>query len=263
MLDFLTFGTAKLQVFLLILFRSAGLFLISPIFGHRSIPVLIRAGLSILLAVILIPLVPADQMPVVESVWLLAALAVKEMLVGFIIGLLFSLLFVGVRIAGNIVGYQIGLIIANVFDPETNSQNSVIGEFWYVLAILIFLTIDGHHAILSAFSDSYKLVPVGVFNFSGPAGEQLIRLSAYAFTIGIKLAAPVIITLFLTEVALGVVARTVPQMNIFIVGIPVKIGIGLFILAVALPVFRYMIEKTVYFLDGEVTKILINIGTVS
>ncbi|PKK84415.1 MAG: flagellar type III secretion system protein FliR [candidate division Zixibacteria bacterium HGW-Zixibacteria-1] len=263
MFDFLTFGTAKLQVFLLILFRSAGLFLISPILGHKSIPVMVRAGLAIMLAVILIPLVSMDQVPVIESVWLLALLAAKEMLVGFIIGLLFSLLFVGVRMAGNIVGYQIGLIIANVLDPETNSQTSVIGEFWYVMAVLIFLTIDGHHAILSAFSDSYKLVPVGVFNFTGPAGEQLIRVSAYVFTIAVKLAAPVMITLFLTEVALGVVARTVPQMNIFIVGIPVKIGIGLFILAAALPVFRYMIEKTVYFLDGEVTKILYNIGSVS
>jgi len=261
--EFLTFGTEKLQVFILILFRSAGLFIISPILGHRSIPMLVKAGLSILLAIILIPVVNGGSMEPVDSIWLLALLALKEMLVGSVIGLIFAILFNAVRMGGNVFGYQIGLIIANIFDPETNSQTSIIGEFWYVIATLIFLAIDGHHAILSAFSDSYTLVPVGIFNFSGPAGEQLIRITAYSFSIAIKLAAPVIITLFLTEVALGVVARTVPQMNIFIVGIPVKIGIGMLVLGAALPVFRYMIEKTVFFLDGELAKILYNIGTVS
>jgi len=223
---------------------------------------MIKAGLSIMLAIILIPVVGNAQVPEMNSIWLLAMLAAKEMLVGFIIGLFFTILFIAVRIGGNVVGYQIGLIIANVFDPESNSQTSLLGEFWYVIAVLIFLAIDGHHAIISALSDSYQLVPIGVFNFTGPAGEQLIRISAYAFTIAIKLAAPVMITLFLTEVALGVVARTVPQMNIFIVGIPIKIGIGFLVLAAALPIFRYMIEKTVHFLDGELARILYNIGTI-
>jgi len=234
MFEFLTYGTAKLQTFLLILFRSAGLFIISPILGHRSIPVMIKAGLSIMLAIILIPVVGNAQVPEMNSIWLLAMLAAKEMLVGFIIGLFFTILFIAVRIGGNVVGYQIGLIIANVFDPESNSQTSLLGEFWYVIAVLIFLAIDGHHAIISALSDSYQLVPIGVFNFTGPAGEQLI----------------------------GVVARTVPQMNIFIVGIPIKIGIGFLVLAAALPIFRYMIEKTVHFLDGELARILYNIGTI-
>lgn len=262
MFDFLTFGTEKLQSFTLILFRSAGLFIISPILGHRTVPMMIKAGLAILLAIILIPVAAESSINPANSIWLLAMLAVKEMLVGFIIGLFFAVLFNAVRMSGNIAGYQIGLMIANVLDPETNSQTSIIGEFWYVIAVLIFLGIDGHHAIISAFSDSYHLVPVGVFNFAGPVGEQIIRVSAYAFTIAIKLAAPVIMTLFLTEVALGVVARTVPQMNILIVGIPIKIGIGLLVLAAALPVFRYMIEKTVFFLDGELANILHNIGTV-
>ena len=261
MFEFLTYGTENLQTFLLILFRSAGLFLISPILGHRSIPVLIKAGLSIMLAIILIPVVGDAPVQEINSIWLLAMLAAKEMLIGFIIGLFFAILFIAVRIGGNVVGYQIGLIIANVFDPESNSQTSILGEFWYVIAVLIFLAIDGHHAIISALSDSYQLVPIGVFNFDGLAGEQLIRISAYAFTIAIKLAAPVMITLFLTEVALGVVARTVPQMNIFIVGIPIKIGIGFLVLAAALPIFRYMVEKTVHFLDGELARIMYNIGT--
>lgn len=261
MLDFITFGAEKLQIFLLTSFRAAGLFIIAPVIGHKSIPPMIKAGLAIVLALIMIPFASGSELPEINSIWLLALLAGKEMLVGFIIGLVFTLLFIAIRMGGNIVGYQIGLIIANIFDPESNSNTSIVGEFWYIIGILIFLAIDGHHAIISAFADSYRMVPVGVFNFAGSAGELLIRFTAYAFTIAIKMAAPVIITLFLSEVALGVVARTVPQMNIFIVGIPLKVGIGFFILATALPVFKYMLEKTSHFLDGEVTKILYSIGT--
>ena len=261
MFDFVTYSAAKLEIFLLISFRAAGLFISAPIIGHRTIPPLIRAGLAIILAVILIPVVSQTALPKIESLWLLGVFAAKEMLVGFIIGFFFSILFIGVQMAGNIVGYQIGLAIVNVLDPEAGAEVAIIGEFWFIIAALIFLAIDGHHAILSAFADSYKLVPIGVFEFAGSAWDFLIRFSAYAFVMAIKLAAPVIITLFLTEVALGVVARTAPQMNIFIVGLPLKIGIGFLIIATSLPVFRFIVEKSVGYLDSEVIRLLHHIGT--
>jgi len=209
----------------------------------------------------MIPVVSQTPMPKIDSIWILAALAAKEMLVGFIIGFFFSLLFIGVQMAGNIVGYQIGLAIVNILDPEAGTEVAIIGEFWFIITALIFLAIDGHHAVISAFADSYRLVPVGVFNFAGSAGEFLIRFSAYAFVMAIKLAAPVIITLFLTEVAVGVVARTAPQTNIFIVGLPLKIGIGFLVIGTALPVFRFIVEKSVGYLDGEVLTLLHHIGT--
>ena len=222
---------------------------------------MVKVGLAITFAVILIPVVSKMQLPVIDSIWMLVAIAIKEMLIGFIIGLFFAILFNAVRMGGNIIGYQIGLLVAQVMDPETNSNVSMVGEFLYTLALLIFLAIDGHHAILSAFADSYKMIPVGIFNFAGPAGEMLIKFTAYAFTIAIKLAAPVMITLFLVTVSLGIVARTVPQMNIFIVGLPLKIGIGFLVLASALPVFRFMIEKMTHYFDGQMASILYNIGT--
>jgi len=261
LLEFITYGTDKIQTLLLIAFRAGGLFIAAPFIGHRAIPATIKAGFSLILGLLLIPVVSQVALPPIDSIWMLALLGLKEMLVGFIVGLFFTLAFIAVKMGGNIVGYQIGLIIANVLDPESNSQVSIVGEFWYAIALLIFLAIDGHHAIISAFADSYKAVPIGVFNFSGPAGEMLIRFSAFAFVMAIKLAAPVIITLFLVEVAMGVVARTVPQMNIFIVGIPLKIGIGFLVLASALPVFKFILARTVNYLDGEVVRVLYSIGT--
>jgi flagellar biosynthetic protein FliR len=208
----------------------------------------------------MIPVASPLQPLQIDSVWVLGGLAAKEMLIGFIIGYFFSLLFIGVQIGGSIVGYQIGLAIVNVYDPESGGEVSLVGEFWFLVAVLIFLAIDGHHSIISAFADSYRLIPVGVFNFAGSAGEFIIRFSAYSFVMAVKLAAPVIITLFLTEVALGVVARTAPQMNIFIVGLPLKIGVGFLVIATSLPVFRYIVEKTVAFLDGEALTLMKHIG---
>jgi len=261
--EFVTYSADKLETFFLISFRAAGLFLAAPIIGHRIIPRMVKAGLAIMLAIILMPAAGKAPIEPVSSIWLLGVLAAKELLVGFIIGFFFALLFIGIQMAGGIVGYQIGLSLVNVLDPEMGTEVPLIGEFWFFVAALIFLAIDGHHAIISAFADSYKIIPVGSFNFSGPAADYIIRFSAYSFVMAIKMGAPVIITLFLTEVALGVVARTVPQMNIFIVGLPLKIGVGLLVIATSLPVFRFIVERSVEFLDNEVIKLLHGLGSAS
>lgn len=261
MLDFLTFGTEKLEIFFLVIFRAAGLFIAAPVIGNKSIPPMIKIGLTIILAVILVPIAAQSELPQITSIWMMAGLAVKELMVGFIIGLFFALLFIGIRMSGNIIGFQIGLIIASVLDPETNSQVSLVSEMWYILGILIFVVINGHHAIVSAFADSYRLLPVGLLEMTSPTGEDLIRYTAHAFVIAIKIAAPVMISLFLTTVVLGVVARTVPQMNIFIVGIPIKIGVGFLIMAATLPIFRFIVTKFVHYLDHEVIKVIGRMGT--
>lgn len=262
MLEFLTYSAEKLQVLLLVFFRAAGLFITAPVIAHRSIPIVFKAGFAVILAIVLIPVVSQHTLPEIQSVWLLGMLAAKEMLVGVIIGFFFTLLFAGVRMGGGIVSFQSGLIMANVFDPEAGSQISVVAEFWALLAMLIFLAVDGHHAIISAFADSYRAIPVGTASFSGPAGETLIKFSAYAFTMAVKISAPIIITLFLVSVTLGVVARTVPQMNIFIVGLPLKIGVGFLMMAITLPLFKTIVDQTLHYLDSNVLTVLNSMSTV-
>lgn len=256
MLEFVTYTADKVQALLLISLRAAGLFISAPLISRRSIPTTIKAGLTVLLAILLIPAVATDQLPQFSSIWLLAALGVKELLVGLIIGFFFSLLFLGMRMAGGIIGYQSGLMMAQVMDPDASEQVSMVAEFWVILGTLIFLAIDGHHAIISGFADSYKVLPINAAAFTGPAGDMLIKYSAYAFVIAVKISAPVMITLFLVSVSLGVIARTVPQMNIFIVGIPIKIGIGFLIMAISLPIFKVLIDKSLYLLDNQVLTLI-------
>ena len=149
MFEFVTYGAEKLQIFLMVSIRAAGMFVMAPVLGDKAIPPMIKAGFAILLAIVLIPVASQVTLPPVDSTWQLLLFAIKEFLVGAIIGLFFTLLFVGVRMAGDIVGYQIGLMMANIMDPNTNSQHSMVSEFYYLLAVLIFLAIDGHQAVIS------------------------------------------------------------------------------------------------------------------
>jgi flagellar biosynthetic protein FliR len=177
-----------------------------------------------------------------------------------LIGLLFRLLFMGVLTAGGIVGYQLGFAMVTVFDQNLSSQVSIIGRFWYMLAILIFLGINGHHLIISAFADSYALLPLGVFECNPAVGELIIKLTAFVFVIALKLAAPLMIALFLTDVALGTIAKTMPTMNVFFVGFPIKITAGLIVIALSLPVFAFVLEKTTGYLDEQLRFLLVGLG---
>ena len=184
------------------------------------------------------------------------SLAVKELLVGIMIGFVFYSLFVGVQMAGAFVGFQIGFAIVNVIDPVTSQQISILAQFKFIMATLIFFLLDGHHMILQALVSSYQLVPIGeaVFNFS--IHTEIARLIIGIFVIAIKLAAPVMATLILTDVGLGVVSRTVPQMNIFIVGFPLKIALGLFFTGAALPIFGVVFRKALVMINEESYKIM-------
>jgi flagellar biosynthetic protein FliR len=150
-----------------------------------------------------------------------------------------------VELAGEIIGTQMGFAIASVFDPMTERQICVIGEFQRVLLVLLFFAINGHHIILTAIYRSYEILPLGSMAVNPKASLEILRLGGQVFSIGVQLAAPAIIMLLLVHVALGVISRTVPQMNVFIIGFPVTIAIGVFMLAISMPAFISMLQTLV------------------
>jgi flagellar biosynthetic protein FliR len=154
-----------------------------------------------------------------------------------------------------LVGFQMGLAMANVVDPSTSEQIPLLGELNNIIAILIFLTINAHHWFLHAVADSFRLVPPFAFHFSNSLMGQLVALSGDMFVIAIKVGAPVIAALFLMSVAFGVAARTVPQMNIFFVAMPIQILVGLLFISFSFPyLLSFMrtvfagLEKTIFYL---------------
>ena len=164
--------------------------------------------------------------------------------------------------AGAITGFQIGLIIAQAFDPNAGGQVPIIGRLWLLLASLIFMAINGHHLVIHAFNDSYHVIPPGQVLINGGTPELMMKYTAYTFVMAVKIAAPVLVTLVLADVALGTVAKMMPTMNIFIVGFPLKVGLGLLVVAMSLPVFSYVLEKSTSYLNRAMGELLASMGRV-
>jgi flagellar biosynthesis protein FliR len=228
--------------FILVLMRTSGLFLTSPLFASRNIPASMKAGWALLTSLLLLPAVPldVDTIPLTGMNFGLAAM--RELMVGFILGMAAYFLFVGIQLAGQIIDIQMGLGMVNVIDPMTSTQVSIMGQYFYLVATLVFLAVDGHHLLIRAIADSFQIVPLGAAKFTPAVAGKISELFSAAFFVAFRVGAPVIGALFLTNMAMGVLARTVPQMNVFIVGMPLAIGVGLFMAAFSMGFFVYVLR---------------------
>ncbi|RKX25686.1 MAG: flagellar biosynthetic protein FliR, partial [Candidatus Zixiibacteriota bacterium] len=238
----------------------SGLFLVAPIMGHRSIPAQVKVGLAILFAIVVIPGVPSVELPSTGSTLDLVGLVLCELMVGILLGFFFTLIFKAAEMAGAMTGFQIGLVVAQAFDPNAGGQVAIIGRFWIALAGLIFLAINGHHLVIQAFNESFQIIPPGQMVVNGDTGEIMVRYTAYALVLAVKIASPVIVTLVLTDVAMGTISKLMPTMNIFIVGFPLKVGVGLIVTAMALPVLSYVLQKSTAYLNESVGELLQSMG---
>lgn len=225
----------QLQIFFLIFLRVGAIMMFIPVFDSRNIPVLFKAGLAFSVSILLFPILKLDNIPFITSAIPFGIGVIGEVMMGAVIGLSVRLIFAGIQLAGQLAGFQMGLAIANVMDPVTSAQVSIIAQLNNLMAMLIFLTINAHHMFLRALAESFRLIPPFDVQFSNSLIEHLISLSGNMFIIAIKVGAPVIVALLLTNVAFGLIARTVPQMNIFLVAMPIQIVVGLLFLAFALP----------------------------
>jgi len=256
MLDLWSVTAERLELFLLVLFRLGGFFVTAPFWGHARIPRRLRVAIALILAWLSSPLVSSAGFSAVEDVTALAGLALREVVTGGIIGFAYAILFFGVHSAGRAAGMQMGFAIVNVIDPHTQKNISILGQFKFLILMLIFLLIDGHHLILQSVFDSFRVVPLGSLSAASLVPEKLIRLSALTFVIAVKIAAPMMVTLLLIDVALGILARTVPQMQIFLVGFPLKIGVGLFVLAASIPLLSYVFSKLLLQVQDQTSAII-------
>jgi len=226
---------AQIQFFLLIFLRVTSMMMIIPVFESRNIPVIFKIGLSFAVSLILFPVLEFDSFPVFTGLLPFALGVAGEIMIGVIIGLSVKLLFSGIQLAGQIAGIQMGFGMSRVLDPGMGTQVSSIGQILNLVALLIFLSINAHHFFLRAIADSFTIVPPLNFHFGNSLFQYLMILAGNMFVIAIKAGAPVMAALLLTSVAFGLVARTVPQMHIMIVAMPLKIAVGLFFLGITLP----------------------------
>ncbi|VBB08080.1 type iii secretion system inner membrane r protein [Lucifera butyrica] len=238
------FGLMQNQVglFLLIFARVSGIFSTAPIFGSRNVPAYLKAGMSLLFSFLLLPLVRPPAQPIPDVLFAYVIAVVEEFLLGLIFGFASSLVFQAVQAAGTLLDMQIGFGMVNVIDPQSSQQLPLLGNFKYILALLVFLAINGHHVLITALFSSFKLIPPLETVFRVSMSDQIVDMVGEFFVIAVKISLPVLAAVYLTDVALGILARTMPQMNIFVVGIPVKIAVGLFVLSLAIPFYVVFLE---------------------
>lgn len=247
-------------LFIFLFLRISAILIMIPVIGERTVPLRVKGGIAILLSLMLLPAVDARLPPLhsgSEAVILLLVIAMcSEVLIGVVIGFAAKIIFSGIQFAGQMIGIQVGFSIANVLDPISNTQVSVISELQYMVALLIYLAVDAHHIFILAIADSYRFVSPFAYHFSGSLMQHILLFSKELFVMAIKISAPVMAVLFFTNVALGVVARTVPQINIFIVGFPLQIAVGLTILGFMSPFFAKVVQGALTVLEIEVGTLL-------
>ena len=223
--------------------RVATVVAVYPLFGHNSVPAATKVGLSLLLTVLLYPSLRGIHAELPLQVVPLLLVLTREVLVGLAIGFVAAMLFAGVELGGTMVGMQMGLAIVTTMDPQTREQASLIGQAQQLVALLLFLVIDGHHFLLRALYHSFDMVPILGGSYNGGLVEKVVRMAGAIFASGVRIGAPSIVALLLTSVALGVLARTVPQMNVFFAALPANIAIGLLVLALSMPVFAVAFRR--------------------
>ncbi len=242
--------------FILILVRTASIIFFIPFLGARNVPKGFKVGLALFISLILIGIVKVDATVMSADLLTLAVAIGGEIIIGFTLGLIARLIFSAVEMAGEVMGVQMGFSIANVIDPQTSAHVPIIGHFQTILATLIFLSINAHHLFIAAIADSFALVPPMHFTLTQQMMNGIITMSRDMFILAIKIGAPVMVALLITNVALAVVSKTMPQMNIMIVSFPLTIAGGLLIMILSIPLFAYMIQRAFEGMRGDVLNIL-------
>lgn len=229
--------------FIMVVTRLSGMMVSAPLFSTYPIPPQVKAWLVALVAFIMYPLVSANANFIVPtSMPEMTLFLLKEFGVGFLIGFLANFIFVGIQMAGQLLSQQVGLAMSSMLDPATQAHIPVIGELYLMLTTMIFLGLNAHQWLFAAVYQSFIKIPPGLDNFFTPIiVQQVLHMSSQMFAISLGLVLPIFCVLFVLEILLGVLAKMIPQMNIFMVAIPLKIYIGLVLMIMFLsPMANYI-----------------------
>lgn len=214
--------------------RILGLIAAAPLFGNPGVPATIKIALGILLASILAPAIPA--LPAADPMsWAGLLILLQELLIGLAMGFSMRLAFAAIEFAGEVTSLTMGLGFATFFDPTSHGRSSAISQFMALVATMAFLAVNAHLALLSALAESFVTLPISAHPLSLGAPLELVRWGARIFSAGLQISLPIVAALLITNVALGILTRAAPQLNIFGIGFPVTLGVGFLTISLAMP----------------------------
>jgi len=222
-----------IPVYVLVLFRIAGMMIWAPLLGSQQIPKRIKAMMACVLAASIAPTLVL-RVAIPQSAWELALAIAGEIIFGAAIGLILSLIFVAAQWAGEMIGQQMGLNLGQTLNPQYGGGGTVVGDLYFFLTLLIFLSIGGHMALVKGVFDSFAALPLLTVSINQPLLDTIVGVFQGAMVLAMQLAAPMLVTMLIVDLVLGFVGKTVPQLNIMTAGISVRALVGMLVLIVGL-----------------------------
>ena len=222
-------------LFTLIVTRVTGLMIFAPFFGSNAIPRRIRVMLSVFMSLAIFPMVPTTSTEMPDRMLTYIRLVGGELAIGLIVGFGATLVFLGFQLAGQMIGQQMGIALANVINPQLDQQVSLMGQFYFTLALTLFVLVGGHRMLAGALLDSFRSIPLTQVTLTSNVYAILMALSQQIFVVAVKVGAPALVAMVMVSVAMGFVARTVPQLNILVIGFPLRVCLAFLIVLISLP----------------------------
>lgn len=255
-MNLFNFNPSDLMSFYLTLFRVSIVLFMLPFFGGNSIPKMVKAALTIVLTVGIWPYIEVDGSLMPSSPYNIALMILGEMVLGLVLGIAVHVMFSAIQTGGNFIGVQMGLSMVNILDPVTGVNEAVTAHFLYMTAILVFLSLNGHLYLLSAMIDSFKYIPPGQIFISSKLTTQIMVISKDLFILAVKVASPIIASIFVVDLALALISKMAPQMNVLMLGFPLKIMVGFFFLSMVFTILALYVGEYVISLPALLLNII-------
>lgn len=253
-------AVADFLIIFLVFLRVIAVFLSAPIFNNQAIPVIAKVFLAMIISYIVFLTVDYSKTQINPDLLTIALYGIKEVITGLTIGFALNFIFYAISSAGVLIGFDMGLSMATVFNPMEEANENVISQIIYFMALLIFLLINGHHYIITAVVTSFKTIPLGKFTLNEPVYTFLVKYSAIVFILAVKIAAPLMVSFFLIHIGEGIIARVIPQMNIFFVAQPLTLGVGFFLLVLVIPAYTFFFKQLLRGFESNLLELIKAMG---
>ncbi len=257
MLDFLL---NNLVIFLLVFLRVLALFFAAPVLNDSSVPNKVRILMAVFFSYIILMFVHPKVDLTNLSIWFLAASAIKEIVIGLIIGFFTYIIFWGISFAGSLMGFDLGLSIAELISPNLDLNADVVSMIFYVFTLLIFVMIDGPEYLIRSIYYSFKIIPVTKINLTNITEGLIIAESAKVFVVAVKIAAPILITFLLFDIAESIMSRIIPQMQVFFVLYPVRMWLGFVLISGSMVFFFFTIRNLLQMNEENLIRLINSMG---
>ncbi|WP_291635452.1 fused FliR family export protein/FlhB family type III secretion system protein [Clostridium sp.] len=238
--------TAYYLGYIMVLLRISAFFMAIPIFFPKSTPVLVKVGFCVIFTFLILPGVNYGNVKLIDNNTALIMFCVAEVITGLSLGYITKFCFFSAQMAGQLMDFHVGFSMMSIFDPVSNDNVTLLGTLLYRVSIVMFFVVDGHHMLIRAIIDSFNVVDIGKFILAQGTAMMMVKIFIEFFILGLKIAIPIILIILITDLCMGLVSRTVPQLNIIIIGMPIKILVGLSCFALVLPALLNLIVNSYY-----------------